>query len=122
MRLLVDANLSPKVAAGLREAGFEAMHVADLDLLTATDDQIFDRAVDDGFVVVTADSDFGMLLALRRSATPSVIHLRHIAELPPDAHLDLLVANLPAIAGDLDRGVIASMSPSRLAVRDLPLR
>jgi hypothetical protein len=50
MRLLVDANLSPKVAAGLREAGFEAMHVADLDLLTATDDQIFDRAVDDGFV------------------------------------------------------------------------
>jgi predicted nuclease of predicted toxin-antitoxin system len=122
MRLLVDANLSPKVAAGLREAGFEAMHVADLDLLAATDDQIFDRAVDDGFVVVTADSDFGMLLALRRSATPSVIHLRHIAELPPDAHLDLLVANLPAIAGDLDRGVIASMSPSRLAVRDLPLR
>jgi predicted nuclease of predicted toxin-antitoxin system len=122
MRLLVDANLSPKVAAGLRDAGFEAMHVADLDLLAATDDQIFDRAVDDGFVVVTADSDFGMLLALRRSATPSVIHLRHIAELPPDAHLDLLVANLPAIAGDLDRGVIASMSPSRLAVRDLPLR
>jgi len=122
MRLLVDANLSPKVAAGLREAGFEAMHVADLDLLTATDDQIFDQAVDDGFVVVTADSDFGMLLALRRSTSPSVIHLRHIAELPPDAHLDLLVANLPAIAGDLDRGVIASMSPSRLAMRDLPLR
>ena len=122
MRLLVDANLSPKVAEGLRHAGFQAVHVADLGLLTATDDQIFDRAVEDALVVVTADSDFGMLLALRRATSPSVIHLRHVAELPPDAHLALLVANLPTIEEDLDRGVIASLSSSRLALRDLPLR
>lgn len=38
MRLLVDANLSPHVAEGLRSAGFDAAHVADLGLLTADDD------------------------------------------------------------------------------------
>ena len=122
MRFLVDANLSPRVADGLRKAGFEAVHVADLGLTTATDDEIFDRAVADGLVVVTADSDFGMLLALRSTTSPSVVHLRHAAELPPPAHLALLVANLPTIEDDLDRGAIASLSPSRLAVRDLPLR
>jgi predicted nuclease of predicted toxin-antitoxin system len=122
MRLLIDANLSPRVARGLRDAGFDATHVADLHLLTATDDEIFDRAAKDERVVVTADSDFGMLLAMRRATSPSVVHLRHVSELPPDAHVELLAANLPRIADDLGRGAIASLSPSRLAVRDLPLR
>lgn len=122
MKLLVDANLSPRVAERLRSAGFEAIHVADIDLLTATDDEIFDRAVDDGLVVVTADSDFGMLLALRRARNPSVTHLRHVTELSPDDHAELLAANLPSIEQELGRGAIASLSRSRLAVRDLPIR
>ena len=42
MKLVIDANLSPKVAQGLRKAGFQAVHVADLDLLSTTDDEIFD--------------------------------------------------------------------------------
>ena len=122
MRLLIDANLSPRVAEGLRSAGYDAGHVADLDMVTATDEQIFDRAVADDLVVVTADSDFGKLLALRRASNPSVIHVRGVAELAPEVHLDLLVRNLPTIAGDLRRCVIASLSPARLALRDLPLR
>lgn len=48
MRLLLDANLSPRVAEALRAAGFDAVHVADVDLVTATDDVIFDRAAEGG--------------------------------------------------------------------------
>jgi uncharacterized protein (DUF433 family) len=40
VRLLVDANLSPRVAAHLSSVGFEAVHVADVGLLTAADDVI----------------------------------------------------------------------------------
>jgi len=122
MKLLIDANLAPRIADGLREAGFDVIHVADLGLLTATDDEIFDRAASDGRCVVTADSDFGMLLAMRRATSPSVIHLRHVAELGPDSHLALLLANLPQLSTDLEKGAIASLSPSRLSVRDLPIR
>lgn len=50
MKLLIDANPSPRVARGLQDAGFDATHVADLDLLTATDDEIFDRAAKDELV------------------------------------------------------------------------
>ena len=46
----------------------------------------------------------------------------HVAELVAEEHLQLLIANLPQIADDLDRGAIVSLSPTRLAVRDLPLR
>lgn len=45
-----------------------------------------------------------------------------VAELGPDDHATLLVANLPSVVEDLERGAIVSLSPTRLAVRDLPLR
>jgi predicted nuclease of predicted toxin-antitoxin system len=122
VRLLLDANLSPRIADSLRAAGFDAVHVADVDLVSATDDVIFDRAAEDGFVVVTADSDFGALLALRRATSPSVVQLRHVAERLPEDHLGLLIANLPQIAEDLASGAIVSLSPTRLAIRDLPIR
>lgn len=66
MKLLLDANLSPALVEQLGRAGHTAVHVADLDMLAATDDAILDRASSDGFVLITADSDFPMLLALRR--------------------------------------------------------
>jgi predicted nuclease of predicted toxin-antitoxin system len=122
MKLLLDANLSPRVATSLRDSGIDAVHVADLGLLRAGDEEIFDRAATDGLVVVTADADFGLLLARRRTRRPSVVQLRHVAELTPDAHLALLAANLPAVADDLDTGAIVSLSPTRLAIRALPLR
>jgi predicted nuclease of predicted toxin-antitoxin system len=62
MRFLIDANLSPKVAARLREAGHEATHVNDVGLTTADDDVILARAAEAGEVIVTADADFGALL------------------------------------------------------------
>lgn len=121
MRLLLDANLSPRLVTPLSGAGYDVTHVGELGLLTADDPVIFDRAVEDGYVVVTADTDFPRLLALRRSACPSVILLRRVAELPPVDHAALLLANLPSILEDLERGVVVSMSPTRMAIRDLPI-
>ena len=122
MRLLLDANLSPRLLKPLRDTGYDVAHVGDVDLIAASDAEIFDHAVTGGFTVVTADSDFPMLLALRRTQSPSVIHLRHVAELGPDDHVHLLLANLPTIVADLERGVVVSLSPTRLAIRDLPIR
>lgn len=71
--------------------------------------------------MITADSDFPMMLALRRASTPSVVHLRHINELTWHAQVALLVANLPTVLNDLDEGAIVSLSPTRMAVRRLPI-
>lgn len=122
MKILIDANLSPRLLAALRDAGYEANHVAELGLATATDAAIFDRAVEEGFTLLTADGDFAMLLALRRATNPSVIQLRHVAELGPETHLELLLLNLPLIVEEIERGVVVSLSPTRLAIRDLPIR
>ncbi|MFN0027201.1 MAG: DUF5615 family PIN-like protein [Acidimicrobiales bacterium] len=115
MKLLLDANLSPRLAPLLIAAGFDTVHVRALGLLTASDEEIFDRAAADGRVVVTADSDFPRLLALRRAVSPSVVHLRAVAELAPEAHAALLVLNLPTVADDLERGAIVSLESWREA-------
>lgn len=122
MRLLLDANLSPRLVGLLTEAGFEAVHAGDLGLLTATDPIILERASRDGLVVVTADGDFPMLLALGGASAPSVVHLRNVAELKVEEHATLLLANLDAVEPDLERGAVVSLSPGRLAVRDLPIQ
>ena len=121
MRLLLDANLSPSLVNGLSDAGFEALHVGDVDLLTASDTEIVRYARANNLVVVTVDSDFAAMLAIAGATSPSAVQLRGVGELSPPAHLSLLIANLAAVADDLEVGAIASLSPTRLAVRRLPV-
>ena len=121
MNYLLDANLSPQVAVALQAAGHDVRHVGDHGLLTASDDEIFDWAAENNDVIITADSDFAMLLATRRTSTPSVGLMRDVADQPPAVHAALLVANLDAIEPDLDTGAIVSLSPSRLRIRALPI-
>ncbi len=121
MRFLLDTSLSPRLVEQLADAGYDATHVVSVGLLAASDAAIFDHAATSDGVVVTADSDFSMLLAARGSARPSVVLLRHVAELPMQAHADLLIANQPAVLDELAQGAVVSMSPTRLAVRRLPI-
>ncbi|HLG88443.1 MAG TPA: DUF5615 family PIN-like protein [Alphaproteobacteria bacterium] len=58
MKFLVDAQLPPALARAISDAGHEARHVADVDLLMAADEHIWSFAREDGVVLITKDEDF----------------------------------------------------------------
>jgi hypothetical protein len=72
MKRLIDNALSPQIAWAVRESGYDAIHVRDIDLHTVPDELVFAEAERSERVIASADTDFGALLALRKSASPSL--------------------------------------------------
>lgn len=122
MKLLVDANLSPRVPALLRAAGYQAEHVCDHDLLAASDEEISGFAVIHGFTIISADSDFTTMLALSGATAPSLVLLRSADRLAPEAQARLLTTNLDAVADELDQGAVVTIARGHMRVRRLPVK
>jgi predicted nuclease of predicted toxin-antitoxin system len=82
---------------------------------------ICDRAAVERRILVSADADFGTLLAVRSSRQPSVIPFRGEGSRKPDALARTLLANLPQLVGSLENGRIVTFEPARVRVRLLPI-
>ena len=87
----------------------------------APDDVHFDFAQEENRCVVSADTDFGTLLALRQRTASSVILLRRPSQRKPTEQVQLLLSNLPEISKPLLQGRIVSIEETRIRIRSLPI-
>jgi predicted nuclease of predicted toxin-antitoxin system len=77
-------------------------------------------AVEQGREVVSADTDFGELLAVGGASVPSVILLRRHHD--PDDQIRAILGALPDVSDDLAAGAVVVIVRDRLRVRRLPIR
>jgi predicted nuclease of predicted toxin-antitoxin system len=121
MKFLIDNALSPQIAIGLVEAGHDAIHVRDLDMGTSPDIDIFNLAIAQQRTIISADTDFGTLLALRSERFPSVILFRRGISHIPQTQLSILLLNLANITELLEQGSIIIFDKNRIRTRTLPI-
>lgn len=121
MRFLIDNPISPHVSEALAHAGHDALHVRDYNLQAVDDATIFERAAKEGRIIVTADTDFGFLLAKRQVRQPSVILFHHSFSHRPGEQAKILLKNLPDLIVALEEGSLVVLEGRRIRIRTLPI-
>jgi len=121
MKFLVDNALSFRVAELLSETDHDAVHVNDYGLGTASDQDILERAYLEDRVILSADTDFGTLLAHMQTNKPSFILLRWSGLRLAEEQTRIILANLANITDDLNAGAVVVIEATRIRVRSLPI-
>ena len=73
--LLFDHNLSPRLVRLLSDVYPECSHVRDLNMQQSSDTEVWNYAADNGYTIVSKDSDFHQR-SLLAGAPPRVIWIR----------------------------------------------
>ena len=117
MNFLIDTCLPAAIVDNLRRAGHDAVHVRHYGIHKADDEIVFDRAVEEDRVVISADTCFATILNVRQTPKPSLIVFRRISPGHAEALAKLLLANLPNIAPLLYQGSMIVFEKNRLRSR-----
>jgi predicted nuclease of predicted toxin-antitoxin system len=121
VRFLLDQNRSPALARLLQAAGHDAVHLSELGLSSAEDGVVLDEARRQRRVVISADTDFGALIALRNSTRPSVILFRARTLRSASEQFEVLRELIKTFEHDLAGGCILIIGDENVRVRQLPL-
>jgi predicted nuclease of predicted toxin-antitoxin system len=105
----------------LQAAGHDVVHVQAVSLHDVDDIEVLEFAARERRIIITSDTDFGRLLAARRSASPSIVLTRDVSTLGAGELAKLLLANLDAVADPLEAGAIVAFTRAGVRIRKLPL-
>lgn len=105
----------------MRVAGHDVVHWASIGRVSASDQEIFDYARLNGYVLLTNDLDFPRILAHTKEGKPSIVLLRG-EPLIPESRGAALVQAVADCEAELTQGAILSLDWSdKPRARILPL-
>ena len=111
MKLLLDHNLSPGLVARLADIYPDSTHTETCRLGRATDLEVWAFAQSHGYTIVTKDSDFADLSALRGSPPKVVIlHIGNCTTPQVEEALRRSAEGIAAFIGDAEAHVLHLVS------------
>ena len=120
MKFLLDMGISPKTADFLRNLGYDAIHLHDLESDRSTDPAVLQMARNEGRILLTHDLDFGELIAASGANIPSVIIFR-LRNMNPRNVNRFLKGIITEHREALEKGAIVSVTEGQVRIRLLPL-
>lgn len=79
-----------------------------------------ERARQESRILISADTDFAVLLAHQAAAKPSLILFRDTDAVTAERYFELILANLSVLESDLERGCAVVYRRDRIRIRALP--
>ncbi len=113
--------VSPNLASWLESKGHQAVHVLSLGMGTSSDSEIMRHAQDEASIVITADLDFGYLLANSGAKTPGVILFRG-GNYSETEMKELVRRVLDTVNSETLKHAIAVVDKKRIRITRLPLK
>ena len=116
MRFLIDMNLSPVWAGFLVSDGHEARHWSAVGLVDSPDEVILDWAAANNWTIMTADLDFGAIVARQRLMAPCVVQIR-MENTDPAVVADWVLSSIRSAEASLKAGSILTIGARRALMR-----
>ena len=119
MRFLADMGVSMAVVEWLRAQGHDTTHLREQNLHRLPNGEIFEKALNEGRIVLTFDLDFGEIAASARGKRTSVVvfRLRNTRSAHVIARLNDILLGSPE---DLEQAVVISVEETRYRIRHFP--
>ena len=120
MRLVLDQGVPHDAAALLRSLGHDCMHVGEIGMSKAADEEILAFSLGRNAVVVTLDADFHAILAVSGARGPSVIRMR-LQGLGAAEVVEAVRKVLASFEAELKRGSPITIKTLKTTRRRLPI-
>lgn len=118
--LVLDQGVPRDSASQLRERGYQCIHVGEIGMQKAGDDEILALAAEERSTVVTLDADFHTILAVSGRSAPSVIRIR-LEGLRADDVVEIVERVLTVFGVDLLQGALVTVKARKTTCHRLPI-
>jgi predicted nuclease of predicted toxin-antitoxin system len=120
MRLVLDQGVPHDAAAHLRSLGHDCVHVSEVGMSKAADEDILAFSLARNALVVTLDADFHTILAVCGAQGPSVIRMR-LQGLGAREVVEVVRKVLASFEEELKRGSLITVKALKTTCHRLPI-
>lgn len=118
--ILLDQGLPRSTVSLLQNQGWDVLHTGDVGLSRSSDVKIIEYAEKEDRTIITLDSDFHTIIALKNASKPSVVRIR-LEGLRGNDLAALIKKIWPKIENHLEAGAMVSVNDTGIRIRKIPL-